>query len=280
MRWLVPVLALACGPGGVVRGPVSDDVADTSDTSDTAAPDTADDTGVDDTAPVDTEEPQDTGEPVDTDVGGACPSGMVLVDGVVCMDRYEAPNVAGADPLVMLTFTESEAWCVARGKRLCFDDEWQSACEGSAGNAYPYGPTRVPGKCNDEEAWRVYTQSLLSGWPYGLAVTSADTLDDLYALARAAGASGTAAADHVDSLYQAEGSGTNAGCVGEAGVYDLVGNVEEWTRRRDGGTTDFHGKLKGRYWSESRTCQQGVTTHGDAFRFYEIGFRCCAPPLP
>jgi len=278
MRWWLPVLAVACGPGSIVRGPGGSDRED----SDSAAPiDTAD------TAYVDTEEPGDTstdtgaddsGEPVDTSSGGACPSDMVLVDGVVCMDRYEAPNVAGASPLVMLTFTESEAWCTARGKRLCFDDEWQSACEGEAGNAYPYGPTRVAGTCNDEETWRVYTQSLLSGWPYGLAVSSADTLDELYALARASGTQGTAAADHVASLYQAEGGGANAGCVGEAGVYDLVGNVEEWTRRRDGGTTDFHGKLKGRYWSESRTCQQGVTTHGDAFRFYEIGFRCCAAP--
>ena len=82
-------------------------------------------------------------------------------------------------------------------------------------------------------------------------------------------------ADHVEAIYQGEPSGSNAGCVGPAEVYDLVGNVEEWTRRRDGGVPDFHGSLKGRYWAESRTCQSRVTTHGDYFRFYEIGFRCC-----
>jgi len=275
--WLSWLVVVACGPGGVVRGPGATDADDTAPIDTSEAIDTA---YVDASEPGDAaadSDPPDTGGD-DAATSGACPADMALVDGVVCMDLYEAPNVAGAQPLVMLTFTESEAWCGARGKRLCFDDEWQSACEGTANTAYPYGSTRVPGKCNDEEVWRVYTQSLLSGWPYGLAVSSADTLDELYALARASGSAGTAAADHVAALYQAEGGGTNAGCVGEAGVFDLVGNVEEWTRRRDGGAPDFHGKLKGRYWAESRTCQQGVTTHGDAFRFYEIGFRCCASP--
>jgi formylglycine-generating enzyme required for sulfatase activity len=82
----------------------------------------------------------------------------------------------------------------------------------------------------------------------------------------------------VEALYQGEGGGNNPGCVNDFGVYDLVGNAEEWTLRADGGSTDFHGALKGRYWAESRTCQSTVTTHGDTFRFYEIGFRCCAEP--
>ena len=37
----------------------------------------------------------------------------------------------------------------------------------------------------------------------------------------------------------------------------------------------FHGCLKGRYWADTRTCQDIILTHGDLFRFYEIGFRCC-----
>jgi formylglycine-generating enzyme required for sulfatase activity len=90
-------------------------------------------------------------------------------------------------------------------------------------------------------------------------------------------AAGGAGAE-VEALYQGEGGGNNPGCVNDFGVYDLVGNAEEWTLRADGGSTDFHGALKGRYWAESRTCQSTVTTHGDTFRFYEIGFRCCAEP--
>jgi formylglycine-generating enzyme required for sulfatase activity len=196
---------------------------------------------------------------------------MIQVAGA-CMDRYEAPNVAGARPLVMYTFDEAERWCGARGKRLCFDDEWTAACAGPQGFAYPYGADRVPGRCNDARPWKVYSQSLLSAWP---AAASRADIESLEALLEAARAVSPPAAAHVEELYQADGGGAFAGCVGAAGAFDLVGSVEEWTRRRDGGEPHFHGNLKGRYWAESRTCQQGVRSHGDGFRFYEIGFRCC-----
>ncbi len=210
---------------------------------------------------------------------GLCPDDMVPVAGA-CMDLYEAPNRAGADPLVMYTFVEADAWCGARGKRLCYDDEWTDACAGPDGWAYPYGPVRVPGRCNDAMTWRAYNQSALNGWPFGASAADVDSLDDLYARARARGVAASAAVDEVIRLWQGVGSGTRDGCVGAAGAYDLQGNVEEWTRRRDGGTPSFHGNLKGRYWAEPRTCQSGVTTHGDGFRFYEIGFRCCLDPPP
>ncbi len=214
---------------------------------------------------------------------GACPADMVAIAAsaggrpaaAFCMDLYEAPNTPGELPLVMYTFTEAEAWCGARGKRLCFDDEWTKACAGPMGWPYPYGPTRTAGRCNDDKVWRVYNQTLLSGWPPGASAPDVATLDALYARARAVSATASAAVDHVASLYQGTRAGERPECTGPLGGFDTVGNVEEWTRRRDGGMAQFHGSLKGRYWAEARTCQSGVTTHGDAFRFYEIGFRCC-----
>lgn len=204
---------------------------------------------------------------------GTCPSDMLPVAGA-CMDRYEAPNVANALPLVMYTFTEAEAWCQARGRRLCFEDEWTGACEGAAQSSYPYGNTRQPGVCNDDKVWRTYNQPLLNGWPASASASDIADLDALYARASAVSATAASATTHVQSLYQADGSGQHTGCTNEIGIMDLVGNVEEWTRRRNG-VTDFHGNLKGRYWADTRTCQNNITTHGDGFRFYEIGFRCC-----
>lgn len=200
-----------------------------------------------------------------------CPENTALV-GDTCMDLFEAPNVPGGVPFVMFTYLEAADWCQVRGKRLCYDDEWQAACEGPNLYPYPYGPIHVPGKCNDDKTWRPYDQNLLNGWGLSVSSSSIGSLDELLV---AAGASNPSAADHVEWLYQGEGAGTNLECVGPAGVYDLTGNVEEWTIRRDDGTPDFHGKLKGRYWAETRTCQMGVIQHGDTFRFYEIGFRCC-----
>jgi hypothetical protein len=215
----------------------------------------------------------------DRDAATPCPSDMALV-GATCVDLYEAPNVRGALALVMYTFDESEAWCRARGKRLCFDDEWAAACGGSSAWRYPYGNTHRLGVCNDEETYRAYNQSLLNQWPASASGPNVSTLSELFTRART---TASASAAHVEAIYQGEPSGSNAGCTNASGVFDTLGNIEEWTRRRDGGATSFHGKLKGRYWGNERvgpsardtTCQGGVTTHGDAFRFYEIGFRCC-----
>ena len=222
---------------------------------------------------------QDT---ADTTTPSPCPADMALVDSTApapfCMDLYEAPGRAGALPFVMFNLLEASSWCEARDKRLCWDDEWQAACEGNARSAYPYGDQRHAGVCNDEETWLTYTQSLLDLWPWTLDTTPLETLDDLWAAVRATGTNGASAADHVLSLYQGEGSGENTGCTNETTILDTIGNVEEWTLRRDGGATDFHGNLKGRYWADTRTCQDNITSHGDAFRFYEIGFRCCQTP--
>jgi len=219
--------------------------------------------------------------------GGAasalCPLDMAWVDAGpiegVCMDLYEAPNHAGELPLVMYSMPESEAWCAARGKELCQDDVWTVACEGPQGHDYPYGDAHAAGVCNDDELWRAFNQSALNLWPPSASSPSVESLDELLNAARAVSASAKIAADHVEWLYQAEPAGSNPGCAGDAGVYDLIGNVEEWTRRADGGDGSlFTGNLKGRFWAESRTCQQGIKIHADPFRFYEIGFRCCAEP--
>ncbi|MCA9647417.1 MAG: SUMF1/EgtB/PvdO family nonheme iron enzyme [Polyangiaceae bacterium] len=223
-----------------------------------------------------------TDAPPDT-AQAPCPDDMLLIDdpslpAPVCMDRYEAPNVEGELPLVMLNFDEAEAWCARHEKRLCFDDEWAFTCGGPEGYKYPYGDVQQPGVCNDAKTWKVYNQTLLSGWPYTFDGSGYDTLDALFSGVSQLSASAKAAADHVRELYQAEPAGSYAACVGVGGVRDLTGSVEEWTRRRDGGQSQFHGNLKGRYWADTRTCQNDIITHGDGFRFYEIGFRCCQEP--
>ena len=218
-------------------------------------------------------------------VASGCPADTTLVQaptGDVCMDTYEAPNSAGALPLVMFDLNESEAWCDARGKRLCFDDEWSYACGGAQATTYPYGNTYDAAKCNTNKTWIAYAQSKLNYWPSMASAVSVDDLQTLYANASAG--TGATAVGEVERLYQAEPSGSFAACTNSIGVYDMVGSVEEWTRRRDGGTVTngvhFSGNLQGRYWAEERTCFGGVTTHADPFRFYEIGFRCCQSPGP
>ncbi len=259
------------GRSGAAAGAGGGDAAAGDEQPDSDAPDMADEVSF---PGMDASDGRETGE----EAGAPpCPDDMVLWGGV-CIDSYEAPNVAGRLPLVMYNLVEAEAWCQARGKRLCYDDEWQAACEGPNATSYPYGDLHEPGVCNDDKTWLTYNQSLLDGWPSGVSTPEVESLDALLDAARAVSVTAAAAADHVEWLYQGSAAGDHPGCTGPSGVFDLCGNVEEWTLRRDGGTADFHGNLKGRYWAESRTCQGNVKVHGDYFRFYEIGFRCCRDP--
>lgn len=197
------------------------------------------------------------GGPVRLDAGKipprtGCPTDMVRIEGY-CVDRYEAPNIAGEYPLVMQSAVSAEAWCQKRGKRLCAEDEWELACAGPTTLAYPYGPDHEKERCNDNKTWIQYDEPLLGAWP------SKESMQE------------------VSRLYQAEKSGGFAGCESVWGVYDLTGNVEEWVVRRASGVP----VLKGCYWSgcyggSKPTCQGSNAAHGAAFRFYETGFRCCS----
>jgi hypothetical protein len=273
-------MAICCGPSDDPRRPCSGPdpaagaVVPAADVTALAAPVA---TGHREVADIRQERPAESQAPIEKPTSTRrCPMGMAAVDDF-CIDLHEAPNRLGAEPLVMYSFGEAERWCGARGKRLCFDDEWTRACAGEVGLRYPYGNQHEPARCNDAKSWRIFEQSTLDGWPLDASLPAVQSLDQLIASAAADSAAGRAAAEHVWWLYQADPSAARAGCLSADGVFDLCGNVEEWTRRRDGGGgPDFSGSLKGRYWAEARGCAAAVTSHGDTFRFYEVGFRCCA----
>ncbi len=188
-------------------------------------------------------------------VSSPCPEGMAKV-GSFCMDRYEAPNEKGAKPLVMQSAITAAAWCKMHDKRLCDQDEWEAACEGPNHWTYPYGNTHVTSRCNDDKLWKVVNEKLIATWP------------------------SAAAKAEVDKLYQAAPSGSYAECVSADGIYDLTGNVEEWTVRTKPSASGYPHVLKGCYWAScyggsKPTCGWNNPAHADGFMFYETGFRCC-----
>lgn len=167
-----------------------------------------------------------------------------------CMDRFEYPNARGANPIVMVTWYEAANACRAEGKRLCSEDEWTFACEGEEAQPYPNGYTRDASACVIDEPWDRPAEGSL--------------------LPRQSARAGR----EVARLWRAEASGGERGCKSPFGVYDLTGNVDEWTRSSQAGRPSI---LKGGYFGPVRTrCRPSTRAHGEGHVYYQQGFRCCA----
>jgi len=177
------------------------------------------------------------GSDVDAGPTGTCDDDMVYVGGAdVCVDKYEASegsagealSVANATPWVGVTQGEAASACAAAGRRLCERDEWEAACQGNAGNEFPYGDTYEPESCNGAD------QHLSAAVPTG-------------------------------SMTDCEG--------GYSGLFDLSGNVSEWTATCTGTNCRHNGgAFSGR--QNSLGCNDGATVAGTSTGLV-LGFRCC-----
>jgi sulfatase modifying factor 1 len=170
-----------------------------------------------------------------------------------CIDRFEYPNAFGQNPMILATFREAEATCRTKHKRLCTEDEWTFACEGEEARPYPYGWTRDAEACVVDRPWRPFSEGALSP------------------------RDGKAAREELDRLWQGEPSGSRPSCRSPAGVYDLTGNVDEWTRSTR--STGYASVLKGGYWGPVRArCRPATRAHNEEFIAYQQSFRCCSEP--
>ncbi len=170
-----------------------------------------------------------------------------------CIDRYEWPGREGALPQVLVSWSDAERLCRDAGRRLCTEDEWTLACEGPEMLPYPWGYARDETACNIDRHNVAYDRDRVTG-------------DDR-----------AAAEAEAARVSQARPSGAYPRCVSPYGVHDMVGNVDEWTVSRTG--DPFRSALKGGYWGRIRArCRPATRRHDESFRYYQIGFRCCADP--
>jgi formylglycine-generating enzyme len=170
-----------------------------------------------------------------------------------CIDEYEYPNRAGAHPPWMVSWYDAQATCQLQHKRVCYESEWISACEGPDRTPFPYGYARDNAKCNIDNQW------------------IKPSLEKMYSSNR------DVAGPELSRLDQSVPSGARADCVSGFGVHDMTGNFDEWV------TADVEHKdksqwagLKGGAWGHVRNaCRPVTTSHPPDFTYYFIAFRCC-----
>jgi formylglycine-generating enzyme len=216
----------------------------------------------------------------------ACPPGTANVDNRFCIDRWEAslveilpdgreapwppfdaiegghtlravslPNVY---PQAYISGAQAAKACAASGKRLCAPVEWRKACVGPGGQAFGYGSQRVAGRCNDEgqgqsPMLRLYPQVATSWSLVGMTEMNDPRLNQL-----------------TETLAR---TGSYEGCTNGYGVFDMVGNLHEWTN-------DPHGTFQGGYYLDTHRngdgCAYRTVAHEVTYHDYSTGFRCCA----
>jgi formylglycine-generating enzyme len=218
--------------------------------------------------------------------GASCPPDMANVDDRFCVDRWEASLVevlpsgteqswppygplqeghvlravsrANVIPQAYISGSQAAQTCATAGKRLCAPVEWRKACMGPRKQTFGYGNERVAGRCNDRgksPMIRLYPQVTKSWSLVGLAEMNDPRLNQLEATLAPTGA-------HDE-------------CTNEYGVYDMVGNLHEWT-------SDPNGTFQGGYYLDTHLngdgCSYRTVAHEFTYHDYSTGFRCCADP--
>jgi hypothetical protein len=206
---------------------------------------------------------------------GGCPAGMAPVANF-CMDRWEAALVTGDErpfspyanpadtpvravsapglvPQGYITQVQAGAACLSARKRLCTDEEWLRACQGSTGRTYPYGNAYDGDACNEGRRCHPVVQYFETGADWIWSRLGHPCINQL-----------------PDSLAT---TGSHARCVSEDGIYDLHGNLHEWTANPTG---TFRGGFYVDASINGTGCAYRTTAHGITHWDYSTGFRCCS----
>lgn len=159
-----------------------------------------------------------------------------------CIDRDEYVAPGQRLPENDVSWSDARSACEKDSKRLCFETEWELACEGEAMLPYPTGYDRDARACN---------------------IDKEDLVDP---------STGRLRDERVPSS-QVEA------CASPFGVASMTGNVDEWVWR-DRTPGSGRSALKGGWWMPGRDrCRPATTVHGEHFRDVQTGFRCCADAL-
>ena len=171
--------------------------------------------------------------------------------GAFFIDPYEASltqdgkavSIPDVEP-ALASWNEAEAACKKAGKRMCSEEEWVSACTGTP--------------AVDENNNQMFADDNVEGtmYPYGAFYEAGNCRDQ-------------------EDKYKGKAgkTGSMAQCRGPSGIYDMAGNIGEWS----GATKETAGLMGGHMSSGERAaCNQRAASFGAGNRNMTTGFRCCA----
>jgi formylglycine-generating enzyme len=160
----------------------------------------------------------------------------------------------GVLPQGYLTYLTARNSCARAGKRLCTAGEWVTACRSDRGTKHPYGDTFEPNRCNVFRA--LHPAFELHG------NSSIGHLDPRLHLVVENG--------KAPLLLPTRSLPSCVSRHGTDGVYDMVGNLDEWIEDPDG---TFLGGFYSR--STREGCEARIDSHGPTYTDYSLGTRCC-----
>jgi hypothetical protein len=154
-------------------------------------------------------------------------------------------------PWANITYPQAVAQCAAVGATLCSETQWETACKATSTTClWSYGSncsTYQPNTCNGND----YDFVPGGADQDGLLPTGPPTLA---------------------SCYANWGSTANR-------IFDLSGNLKEWTVARSAGVNPLRG---GSYNNTAigTSCDFDFAVADDTFQFPNVGFRCCRTTAP
>lgn len=217
----------------------------------------------------------------------SCGSDMVLVEGLFCIDKYEAsrpdatltskgtlnatamsrPNVrpwytCPWEDADHITLQEARAACEMAGKRLCYPWEWEMACRGSQSWSYGYGNDYDPVICNGIDTYCKCNTTCagVNPCPYAHCFNQPPEGE-------------TIPASGCGAYWRIDATGVFTLCKSDYEAFDLNGNVWEMVDTTDG-QTHFRGGacncIDSEYLHDCGFDRVSTTTNPNV-----RGFRCC-----